>query len=274
MSAAVWHRAPQAPVNLLPAGRRLALKRRRRLKAWIMVLCGYAAALLGVWAWCGVGARLAAHDDQQAGPGSSGSAAQRLATVTADIDRLHNERNKVRSEVVTIHRKLDAARAVGHHADWSVLLQLLAELGGPPHTDVVLERIELRPRPAQANDPAAGKPKSPAAAARDNEVPDPWGYSLSLDGLAGSQIDVVRFAAGLEGLQLFESVSIVGTHPRDSTAPDAPGLHLVSFQIACTLTDAGAAAHAAPPLATGHAAPAQSEHPRTADGASSGGGTP
>jgi hypothetical protein len=54
----------------------------------------------------------------------------------------------------------------------------------------------------------------------------------------------VRYAESLQGLGLFESVSIVGTRPRDSAAPDAAGLHLVNFEIRCTLSDAAAAKEA------------------------------
>jgi len=242
MSAVAWPIGP-APVNLLPASRRVALARRRRQRTWVLVLGAYFVALLGVWAWCGLKGRIPA----PTGPAESapGSATERLVAVNAEIERVQTERNKARAEITAANRKIDAAKAVGHHADWSVLLKLLAAQGGPPNSVVALERVELKPSPAPAADNAAkAKPATPTPA--QDEVPDPWGYTLTIDGLAESQVEAVLYAKRLEGLQLFESVAIVGTHPRDSTAPDSNGLHLVVFQISCTLTNAAAAAHAAP----------------------------
>jgi hypothetical protein len=134
--------------------------------------------------------------------------------------------------------RLEAAKAVGHHADWSVLLDVLAGLGSPPHPRVVLERIDLRVNtpgaPAgAAPGTGAGKPKG--------EVHDAEGYILTIEGIAAEQTHAVEYAKSLQALRLFEAVNMTGTRPRDSVAPDAAGLHLVNFEIRCVLNDAAAA---------------------------------
>jgi Tfp pilus assembly protein PilN len=220
-------------INLLPASRRMALSRRRRIRTWTMVLVAYGVAIAGVWGWWTLGRRISSDEE---------SVANQLAAVNKDIEEHRAQQAGVSGGIAAARRKLDGAKAVGHHPDWSVLLDRLADIGAPPNPVVVFERVELHPRPvpAVAQDP---KLKGQTAA---NEVPDCLGYALSLEGLANSQMDVFSYARSLQGLQLFESVSIEWTRPRDSIAPDAPGPHLVAFQISCTLTDAAAAAHAPP----------------------------
>jgi Tfp pilus assembly protein PilN len=228
------HVAAIPPINLLPAARRLALSRRRRMRGWTMILVVYGVAMASVWAWWTLG---------RSAPSNGQSTATQLAASTRDIEEHKAEQAAVSKDIAAARNKLDGAKAVGHHADWSVLLDHLAQAGAPPNPIVVFERVDLHPRPASA----AAKDTKLKATGPADDVPDPLGYALSLEGLANSQLDVFGYAKSLQGLQLFESVSIDWTRPRDSVAPDAPGLHLVSFQISCTLTDAAAAAHAPAP---------------------------
>lgn len=248
MSTAVVHPAAIAPVNLLPASRRMAITRRTRTRLWAGALSVYAVAVAAVWAWCGFGGWISA---LRHGPEAAPlKAREQLASVESEIEKAQAARKDVGQALVAARRRLDAAKAVGHHADWSVLLRVLGDLGAPPNPSIVLERVELRPRNEADLRPAPGaKPPLPGvkpAARAESDLPDPLGYKLEIEGLAASQVGVVRYARSLEDLRLFESVAILGTRPYDSTAPDAAGLHLFSFQIACTLTDAAAAAHAPP----------------------------
>jgi hypothetical protein len=218
------------------------------VRLWASALTVYAIAVAAVWAWCGLGGWLSA-----VGHGANSAplnVREQLASVGSDIDKTEAARKEVGQSLASAKRKLDAAKAVGRHADWSILLRILGDLGASPSPSVVLERVELRPRnesdlrtAAGAKAPLPGAKPAPRA---ESDLPDPLGYKLEIDGLAASQVDVVRYARGLEDLRLFESVAILGTRPYDSTAPDAAGLHLFSFRIACTLTDAAAAAHAPP----------------------------
>jgi hypothetical protein len=231
-----WHAGPV--VNLLPAGRARALASRRRLRLWTAVLCAYGLLVAGAWAWWGLGARLAAATSTAA------PAAEQLRALEDSMAKCQADSTKVRAEMTAMRTKLDGARAVGHHADWSILLSMLAEQGSPPRPQIVFERVELQPRKPEAGAAQARDAKDKTKAEPD--APDALGYTLTLEGVAGSQLDVVGYTQLLQQLNLFESVSLVGTRPRDSVAPDAPGLHLVNFQISCVLTDAAAAAHAAP----------------------------
>jgi hypothetical protein len=210
---------PIPRINLLPAQRLAGQRRQRRIRVWIAPVAIYLAALGGVWFACSGGSHAA-------------SLASEVTVTTAKIDATKKELATVSQKILATRHQLDAAKAVGNHPDWSVLLKLLANAG---EDDVVLERCELRPRNAPGTDKAG--PKS--------DVQGSQGYTLTVSGIAASQTVVFRYAASLEHLQVFESVGDIATHPRDSVAVDAPGLHLISFQLTATLTDKGAAHWAA-----------------------------
>ena len=220
--------------NLLPARRRHALARRRRIRAWTPILVVYGVAVAGVWGWFSFGASFSSGR-----PGES--AADQLAAVNKDIDARRAQHKSVLDDIKASQRKLDGAKAVGHHPDWSVLLAKIAEVGAKPSQLVVLDSVELRARAAPANqDPK--RPGAPAAPA--DTPPGAYGYTLVLDGITEKQVNVVNYAEDLQNLVLFENVAIDWTKPRDNVAPDAQvPFHLVSFQITCTLTDPAAAKH-------------------------------
>ncbi len=232
--------ATNAPINLLPSHRWDALRRRQRVRSWTVLVGVYALALAGAWGCWGLRSSLAAGAEA---PQTQETCADKISAINTEINKLHADRAAISASMAEARRTLDAAMAVGHHPDWSVLLDLLTSMGAPPNPTIVFEHVELQPR--QGPVAKDGKAKAPATAPQASEAPDQWGYSVVLEGVAGSQVDVAQFAKVLQTLKLFESVSIVGTRPRDSIAPDAPGLHLVSFQINCTLSDAAAAAQTA-----------------------------
>jgi Tfp pilus assembly protein PilN len=206
-------------VNLLPASRLAAIRRRSRIRLWILVVGVYVLALFGGW---GV---MRAH----AVPAPK--AAKDLDEVAGQIDSRRKELASLRKELGTVQRALEASRAVGQHPDWSVLLLLLADAGSG---EVVLSRCDLQVRPAPQGSDALGAE----------------GYVLSLAGMAPSQDVVFQYALSLETLGVFETVQLIGTRAGEIPALGGAGPGLVSFEMSCVLSDAGvpASSSAAPPL--------------------------
>jgi Tfp pilus assembly protein PilN len=250
--------AHNAPINLLPSHRWDAMRQRQRIRSWAFVVAIYGLALAGAWGCWGLRTSLGTEMPQK-----QGTCLEQISTINGQIEKLRADRAVISTNMAEARRTLDAAMAVGHHPDWSVLLDLLTSMGAPPNPTIVFEHVELQPRPAPVAKDGKAKPATPTS--QTSEVPDQYGYSLVLEGVAGSQVDVAQFAKVLQTLKLFESVSIVGTRPRDSVAVDAPGLHLVSFQINCTLTDAAAAAQTALQASTSKKAPAKSAPKRAGE---------
>jgi Tfp pilus assembly protein PilN len=242
--------AKNAPINLLPSHRWDALRQRQRMRSWMFVVAVYGLALAGAWGCWGLRSSLGAEMPQK-----QGTCLEQISAINGQIEKLHADRAAISTSMAEARRTLDAALAVGHHPDWSVLMDLLTAMGAPPNPTIVFEHVELQPRQAPVAKDGKAKPVTPSP--QTSEIPDQYGYSLVLEGVAGSQVDVAKFAKVLQTLKLFESVSIVGTRPRDSVAVDAPGLHLVSFQISCTLSDAAAAAQTARQASTPKRAPAK-----------------
>ncbi len=247
--------AHNAPINLLPSHRWDALRQRQRIRSWVFVVAVYGLALAGAWGCWGLRSSLGAVAEV---PQKQGTCLEQISAINGQIEKLRADRAAISTNMAEARRTLDAAMAVGHHPDWSVLLDLLTCMGAPPNPTIVFEHVELQPRLAPVAKDGKAKPATPAP--QTSEIPDQYGYSLVLEGVAVSQVDVAQFAKVLQTQKLFESVSIVGTRPRDSIAADAPGLHLVSFQINCTLTDAAAAAQTALQTPASKKAPTKAAH--------------
>lgn len=200
-------------VNLLPAPRRIARRRRARVRAWSWIGAAYLLAVAGASA----AFVLTTHEG---GP--------RVADVDEAVARVAARRIEVAAlekELTAATRNWEAARAVGHHPDWSVLLGLLARAR---EGEVVLERCELR-----ADVPSA----------RAQPQPGRRQYTLSVDGIARSQRAVPAYVLGLERLGVFESVTIIETRSRPpdtgTSAPADPAVaeDLVAFRVQATLAD-------------------------------------
>lgn len=208
---------PIPNLNLMPAARVHAGRRRRRVRAWLTAGCIYGAVLGGAWGY-------AAFRASQAG-----SVGDELRTLNERIDRTKADVKEVEGKLLVAQREADAAKEVRDHPDMSVLLRLITVRAGG---EITLDRFDLRPAPAPGV-------KSDLAA--------PNGYVLRLSGLAGSQNEVPRFARDLQDLGLFESVSIVGIKAREAPRrPDGQGgeiqsPQLFSFEIDGVLSDKAAA---------------------------------
>lgn len=201
-------------INLIPAHRRTLAARRRRARAWAGVCAVCALAL----AFGAVSFRIVRSVDPAGVRGQIESATERADAAEAELARLvaaARERE----------RALDAARIVGVHPDWSVLLRAINSARGE---SVALERIELR------SDPVLPPPAAPASgSAPPPPPPRPTErYILTLSGIATGVQDVTRFVTELESLGAMNRVWLKGTSPRV-----VRGVSVSGFEIECTLTE-------------------------------------
>jgi len=193
-------------VNFIPRQRRDASARRARFRAWTIGASAY--ALVCVVAFAASGAIDVAEDP---------TVATDLAQLPAQIDASQRALTTLRAQLAEAQARLDAARAVAHQPDWSVLLGLLAQSLGD---DIVLTTCRLEAE--QPSDRAAA-PSSPPGGI--NRVASGGGtgapaapvvgpgshFTLELTGLGRTQASVSRFVLRLEQLGLFERVTIVKT---------------------------------------------------------------
>ena len=219
-------------VNFIPRQRRDASARRARLRAWTIGASAY--ALVCVVAFAASGAIDVADDP---------TVATDLAQLPAQIDASQRALTTLRAQLADAQARLDAARAVAHQPDWSVLLGLLAQSLGD---DIVLTtcRLEAEPPSDRAAAPSpppgginrvasAGGPGAPAA-----PVVGPGShFTLELTGLGRTQASVSRFVLRLEQLGLFERVTIVKTGREMFGERESIG-----FRLEATLGAAAAAA--------------------------------
>ncbi len=178
-------------VNLIP--QRLIERRVRahRIRRWVVACAVLFASVVAAW---GVTATRSVENREE------------LAAQLASARSVADERARLVAEAKSAHsaaaRRLESARAVAGHPDWSVLLALLARARAE---GLVLERVEVRP--------LAG---SDAQARGDAEVPrrsDP-SYQIGVRGVGESQSVVAQYLLALERVGLFESVRLRETRPR------------------------------------------------------------
>jgi hypothetical protein len=198
-------------------------QRSRRARSWGVGLLVYAGAGVAVWTYFATsGNRLpSVHAD--------------VSLATANIDKARGELKDVQARLTLAKREAEARQEVHDHPDLSILLRRLAEAAGP---DITFERIDLRPVSKQVE-----KGPKPDLAA-------PWGYTLTITGIAGTQGEVPRFAHSLEKMGLFEAVSVLSIKAREAPIIEREDGSkwqsplLFSFEVTSTLSDQGAAGRA------------------------------
>lgn len=204
-------------IDLTPMSIARALGVRRRARAWSLGLGTYATALaVGL---CVV--ILSA----PTGEGVRG----KVGRVQADVDQARRDLSLVSGEMTRLQRELDAARAVGEHPDWSIVLGLIA--GVQQGREVVLEHALLSPvMPATTGHPATRRRKTES---RAQDPPVPIGYQVVLSGLSKTELDASRFALGLEAVGAFDRVTLVSTRARPIESAT-----YTAFEIRVDLNDA------------------------------------
>ena len=187
--------------NLIPAYRRAAKARGRRLRGWLIAGAAYAAILLGAYAVCRM---------------TWGGNRMRLALEREKIDtRMQQVSRTIRAmqrDLESQNQTLSALHAIEDQPDWSLLLALLpARLTD----DVFLRRCEIRP--------VGPVPADARAAAGE-------AYLLKISGYGRTMADVLAFVQALEGMGLFDQVRLVHTSSEPLLAGAA-----ISFQVECAM---------------------------------------
>lgn len=160
-------------VNLMPAVRREALRRRRRVRGWTTALAAWTAGLFVLLVLL-----------HATGRGGRSQAEAELADLEGRIERTRGAVGLAAADVATLHSQLGATRAIGRQPDWALLLALLADTLGE---DVVLDSILL-------------------------ESPPDAAPAIEVTGLGRSQAAVSRFILRLERQEgLFSRVKLVDT---------------------------------------------------------------
>jgi Tfp pilus assembly protein PilN len=192
-------------VNLVPADRREARRRHRRVQVWITACAIYAVA----WVVVHVAIQVTTASDDRVLRGEIEQvrgAVQELDTALAalELDR--------QQAVAQLHANL----AVGKQPDWSILLALLAST---LEDEIVLRSVRLV-----------------SGAAEEGETRELGAANLDFAGLGQSQAAVSRFVLRLEQISLFRSVKLQDTRRE----PFLDG-HAITFRVECVLDDGGGA---------------------------------
>ena len=193
-------------VNLIPAHRRDAQHRRRRVRIWIG-LCAVYGLLLTV----GYGACYAKWG------GGGDDLDQQLIHTQTQIDSADMTIQRLGTQLTEVRMEMEAVQAVAEQPDWSVLLALLAKVRGE---DVVLKRCEVQPT----------RRAEPTASAADNQTPqEPTAdrsFLIRLVGYARSQAAVSKFVLRLEDARLFDHVTVMRTTREPFLEDQAVAFHL------------------------------------------------
>ena len=201
-------------VNLIPAYRVQAKRRRFRLRFWAAA-CIACAVLLA--ALCGVCYAVFTDNDL----GLRGE-------LRETVDRIGKSRNAIaeaRSMLTDAETKLASNRAVGNQPDWSVLLAAVsARLGD----DIVLRQCRLgRGEEEPLRRPARRRGSAPRLATAARQDPP---HTLSLIGYGRSHQAVSQFVLRLEAIPVFKEVRLVRNSREPFLAESA-----VAFTVACSI---------------------------------------
>lgn len=196
-------------VNLIPANRRAAAAREKRIRSWGVVGAGYALVLLGV---CGALA---------ADTGEIRTASDAALKAQQRLDKVELEVAKATGALAATRVQLEAARAVGKHPDWSRLLAAVAQLKGDrvALTQLELGSVGVAPEPADTKPDAKAQTKSRS-------------YTLRIAGLAEEAKDASAFVAALEASQVFDEVLLQEAKSARFSERD-----IVTFRIGATLRE-------------------------------------
>ena len=201
-------------VNLIPAYRIQAKKRRLRIGTWAVACTACTLLLLAV---CGVCYAVLGRDDR--------GLDEELRAVAGKIRASKAAIGAARLQLHSAEAELAANRAVGSQPDWSILLAWVSDKLGE---DIVLRECRLGDRAARP----FGRPRPSEQLPRGSPIPGPDGaeYALTLIGYGRSLPAVSQFALRLERSQLFPKVRLIRNTREPFLADNA-----VAFEIACSL---------------------------------------
>ncbi|CAG0996421.1 hypothetical protein PHYC_02591 [Phycisphaerales bacterium] len=192
-------------INLLPAHRVRALRLRRRTRAWCLFGVAYILAIIALWS------------TYAAGSGVSTGMAEQISTAKTLLDSNERELEGLQKVLAEARNRVESAKAIVDHPDWSTLLEVLARTRGE---DVALERLALAQRPDSV--------------ARPGDLPARGPWTLNVAGAAASHGAATQFVLRLERSGLFESVSLSETRERGGSGI-AGTTALIDFTVVCTV---------------------------------------
>src|SRR5437868_396304 len=235
-------------INLIPAPRRAAKRRRVHLRR-CMIGCA-------AWAALSAGAVCLAHavwrvEDPQAG--------ERLARVNDEIVRTERALSDVRLQLAKAQSSLRGNEAIAAQPDWSILLALLGKVVGE---DVVLKNTHVRPG-TTVRGAVAGAPRPDARGAATPPAADSVPYILEATGLAENYPAANKFVLRLEASGLFSKVTLLDTAKESFMEKNK-----TAFRLECTLDqspvreEAAASATGKRPSDAASSGPRKSGRPR------------
>jgi hypothetical protein len=183
-------------VNLIPAQRLIAKRRKARISLWAAV-CGTYVVLLIVGSLAGY----------VLCPGKDQDLAEQLTAAEKQIKQDNGAMLELRKTLATTAAALETTRAIHDQPDWSRLLTGLShELG----RELILNRCQLVA--VREDGKPLTEPWTEALLAKPlRALVTKHRYQLVLHGFGQSQESVSRFALGLEGIGLFEQVRLINS---------------------------------------------------------------
>lgn len=190
-------------VNLIPAPRRAAQQRKRRLRAWIILATVYGGLVLAA---CGTIRVMGDHGT---------ATAAELSDYQRHIQQLDLKLTDLQKQLAEVESSRRTTAAISDQPDWSVLFPILGTTVGD---NVVLREIQLKPE-TDSRQNKGSQARQPA-------------FNLQLRGFAKSQPGVAQFVLRLQQLNLFDEVKLqrTGREPLSSA-------QVVTFEIFCTLRE-------------------------------------
>lgn len=206
-------------VNLIPAARLAATAREQRALAWAFVGVIY---LAGLTVLC-----LAV----TASSGEMRHTTDAVRRAELRLEKLDQEVTRAKSTLKATQARLDSARSVGRHPDWSRVLAAFASLKGER---VVLTSCEMSSiGVAPDTDPKADNSRTPAAATK-GRGPAPRSFSLRLAGMADEAKDASAFVAALEATEVFDEVLL-----QEAKAVRFNDRDVIAFRVGASLRERG-----------------------------------
>jgi hypothetical protein len=207
-------------VNLIPAYRHEARRRRTRGRRWVVACVMYAATLVFGYGIC-----------QATLGGDDPRLIEELTASREEVSRADATAARLRPELAEAQAKLDATRAVALQPDWSILLAAMARSLGD---DIVLasctlETQTISPTNSQTSAPAVAPTAGPA---KPGEKPaaERVQVVVNVTGFGRTQVAVSQYVLRLEQMKLFDRVKLIKTSRESFMDGDA-----VSFQLECPL---------------------------------------
>lgn len=206
------------PINLIPIEHVRRRRQRRIARRWAIGVGLYALAVLVVCVLINV-------------PASADGSTTRadLARLSQQLGRAEKDKASFEKQVAQKRSSLAAAKAVGDHPDWSILLESVARVRTG---EIVLESFDLATQKTEIKPSAP--PSGSASSAAKPPAPSKFktSYTIKLIGYAPAPGSVFGYARRMEGLGVFEQVSV-----KDTRATPLGSMPSTRFEIHASISE-------------------------------------